>query len=53
MFLNQIDIFKGLPHVVSDIILSNLTTKTYKAGEIIHDVGVPEFMGVVFVGSVV
>jgi hypothetical protein len=39
--------------VVSDIILSKIKTKYYKTGEVIHDVDtIPQFMGVIFIGSV-
>lgn len=36
LFLDQIPIFSGLPPVVSDIILSQLKTRYYKPGDVIH-----------------
>jgi len=53
LFLHQIPIFSNLPSVVSDIILSKIKTKYYKAGEVIHDGdNIPQFMGVIYIGSV-
>ena len=54
MYLGQIEVFKSLPLTVMDLIVSRVACRSYRAGEVIHDgVGVPEFMGVVFVGGVV
>jgi hypothetical protein len=52
LYLQQIPFFKDLPPIVTEIILANITTHYYKAGELVHSGGVPAFLGVVFVGSV-
>ena len=54
MYLGQIEVFRGLPPVVLEMVVTRLGCRTYRAGEVIHaGDGLPEFMGVVFVGGVV
>ena len=55
MYLSQIEVFKGLPTTVMELIVSRLGCRTYRAGEVVHggEEEAPGFMGVVFVGAVV
>lgn len=42
LYLDQIPFFQELPQVVNDIILSNITTRYYKAGDLIyHEDNIP------------
>lgn len=53
LYLQKIKMFKDLPNEVNQIILDNITTKYYKAGEKVYDEKDPnQFIGVIYVGSV-
>lgn len=39
LYLQQLELFKKLPSVVTEIILSSMKTKYYKSGEIVHGGG--------------
>jgi signal-transduction protein with cAMP-binding, CBS, and nucleotidyltransferase domain len=45
--------FRGIPNEVLELILDQLKTKYYSAGEVIHrEEDIPNFMGLIFVGEV-
>lgn len=37
LFLEQIPIFEGLPQLVKEILLNNVTTRYYQANAVVHD----------------
>jgi len=52
LFLQNVEIFKNIPSEIVDLILDKLTTRYYKAGEIVHEeCQAPLFKGVVYIGS--
>lgn len=53
MYLQEIGIFKNIPNEVMELILDNITTKYYKAGQIVHQENkAPSFMAVIYIGEV-
>lgn len=53
LYLQQLDIFQNIPQLIMDNVLAEIKTKTYHAGDVIHDENTEiKFMAVVFVGSV-
>ena len=52
LYLQQNPLFSKLPAVVIDLLLTHISTRYLKAGEVVHQGGPPAFMGVVFAGLV-
>ncbi len=53
LYLQQLPLFNKLPSVVIDIVLSHLTSKYFKTGDVVHPGGEPEFLGIVFAGILI
>ena len=51
LYLQNLPPFATLPSSLRDIVLSQLLAKSFKAGEVIHEGGVPPWVAVIFVGT--